>query len=161
MTREESLKRLKEIVEDTRIAMLVTQDDEALRSRPMHTAKIEEDHTIYFFTSKDSGKIDDIQSDRHVNLSYVNTGDQDFLSISGTAHTVTDQQKMEELWNPMMKAWYPDGLETPDLILLKVEPKEAELWSAASSKLVQAFQMGKAIVTGERYTSGVNEEINY
>ena len=161
MTREESLKRLKEIVEDTRTAMLVTQVDESLRSRPMHTAKIESDHTIYFFTNKDSGKVDDIQSERHVNLSYVDNGGQNFLSISGTAHTVSDRKKMEELWNPIMKAWYPDGLDSPDLVLLKVVPNDAELWSASSSKLVQAFHIGKAIVTGERYDSGENEEISY
>ncbi|MEM1328014.1 MAG: pyridoxamine 5'-phosphate oxidase family protein [Bacteroidota bacterium] len=161
MTREESLNRLKKIVEDARTAMLVTQEGASLRSRPMHTAKIESDHSIYFFTSKDSDKVEDIQQDRYVNLSYIDSDSQNFLSISGTAHLVTDRQKMEELWSPMMKAWYPEGLDTPELTLLKIEPDEAALWSASSSKLVQAFQIGKAIITGERYQSGVHEEISY
>lgn len=163
MTREESLKKIKELVEDIRIAMLVTEteDEGELRSRPMYTSKVEKDYTIYFFTSRDSGKIDDIQADRSVNLSYADKDNQNFLSISGTAKMVDDRQKMEELWQPYMKAWYPDGLETPELTLLRVTPDKAEYWVASSSKLIQAFKMTKAIVTGERHKSNAHEEVEF
>lgn len=163
MTRQESLEKIKKLVEDIKLAMLVTENKKegSLRSRPMYTSKMEEDHTIYFFTTNDSDKIDDIQADRAVNLSYASKDNRNFLSISGTAQMVDDRQKMEELWQPYMKGWYPDGLETPELTLLKVVPDSAEYWIASPSELVRTFKMTKAILTGGRKTSEENETVKF
>jgi pyridoxamine 5'-phosphate oxidase like protein len=70
---------------------------------------------------------------------------------------VRDRQKIEELWNPIYKAWFPKGLEDPDLALLKVEVQEAEYWDTPSGKMVQLIGFVKAIATGESYKSSKDE----
>ena len=92
-------------------------------------------------------------------LSYSSSEKNSFLSLSGVAKAVADQEKMKELYTPILKAWFPKGLEDPTLILIKVHIDEAEYWDGTSSKLVQVFKMGKAIVKGERYTSGDHEKL--
>ena len=67
---------------------------------------------------------------------------------------IEDQDKIEELWSPVLKAWFPDGKESNNVILLRVAPISAAYWDATSSKLVEIYNIGKAIVTGEKYESG-------
>ncbi|MEM9990802.1 MAG: pyridoxamine 5'-phosphate oxidase family protein [Bacteroidota bacterium] len=150
---------MRELIEELKVAMLVTERDGELRSRPMHTTEVEEDGTVYFFTSNDSGKVEEIEEDRFVNLAYSNPDKQNYLSISGNASIVNSERKIAELWNPVLKAWYPDGLETPKLRLIKVVPNRAEYWESSGNSLVQMFNIGKALIKGERYKAGVHEEV--
>lgn len=161
MTNQEAQQKTKELIEDIKVAMLVTERNGKLRSRPMHTAKVEDDQSIYFFTSTDSGKVAEIRDDHDVNLSYAHPAKQDYLSISGKAYFIEDRAKMEELWSPIMKAWYPDGLDSPEIILLRVVPEKSEFWEASGNSLVQLFQIGKAIATGTRYDGGKHEKVNH
>ncbi len=67
---------------------------------------------------------------------------------------------MEELWNPILKAWFPEGLDDPNICLLKVNVEQAEYWDSPSSTLVQIGGFVKALVTGQRADGGENEKIN-
>ena len=62
---------------------------------------------------------------------------------------IEDRQKMKELWTPMLKAWFPQGLDEPGIVLLKIKPSEARYWDVDAAKLVILFSMVKAAVTGE------------
>lgn len=92
-------------------------------------------------------------------MSFANPDDQRYVSISGWAELVRDHQKMEELWNPLYKAWFPDGLDDPNLALLKVHVRKAEYWDSPNSKVVQLVGFAKALVTGQPYQGGENEKI--
>jgi general stress protein 26 len=72
---------------------------------------------------------------------------------------VKDRAKIEELWNPVHQAWFPEGLDDPSLCLLKVSVEQAEYWEGTSSTLVQLFGMVKAIATGQEADYGENEKI--
>ena len=160
-TREESIKKLHGLIEGIDFAMLTTVDtDGVLRSRPMSTQEVEFDGTLWFFTSDKTHKVEEIEKDNRVNASYAEPKDNVYVSVSGTASVVKDRAKMEELWNPILKAWFPDGLETPGICLLKVDVEQAEYWDSPSSTLVQIAGFVKAMVTGQRANGGENEKIN-
>jgi general stress protein 26 len=93
-------------------------------------------------------------------LSYASPDDNAYVSVSGTAEIVKDKAKMEELWNPILKAWFPDGLETPGICLLKVTAEQAEYWDSPNSKIVQIAGFVKAMVTGKSADGGENEKIS-
>ena len=131
-----------------------------LRSRPMQTQQAEFDGDLWFFTSSNTHKAEEIEKDNRVNVSYAAPDDNSYVSISGTAEIVTDKAKMEELWSPILKAWFPKGLDEPDIILLKVNANQAEYWDSASSSLVQAFGLLKSLVTGERADGGEHAQIS-
>ena len=75
-------------------------------------------------------------------------------SGSGTGTLVRDKKMAEELWNPMYKAWFPKGLDDPQLALLRVDVEEAEYWDAPSSTMVHVVGFVKAILTGKQYAPG-------
>ena len=159
-TRQESIKQVNDLIKEVQIAMLTTIDGGVLRSRPMQTQEAEFDGDLWFFTSTDTHKTDEIEKDNRVNVAYALPSDNTYVSVSGTASLVNDKEKIEELWNPILKAWFPKGLDDPTLILLKVSVEQAEYWDSASSTVVQVVGFVKALVTGERADGGDHGRVN-
>lgn len=159
-TNEEKIQKINELIKDIKIAMLTTLDqDGQLHSRPMGNQNSEFDGDLWFFTSKSSGKVHAIETDSHVNLAYSNPKDQSYISLAGTASIVEDREKMKQLWSPFIKAWFPEGLEDPDLTLLKVEVQSAQYWESPSSTVVKIVGFAKAMLTGQTYKGGKNQKI--
>lgn len=147
----EGVKKLNELIKDIETAMLVTADaDGTLRSRPMGTQQIESDGDLWFFTGKNTGKTHAIEHDQHVNVTYSSPKDNRYVSVSGRAELVADKRKVEELWNPLLKAWFPEGVDDPNIILIRVHVESAEFWDLNSSTMVQLMGFAKSIFTGKQ-----------
>lgn len=155
------LEKVRDMIEDIRITMMTTIDQEGnLVSRPMAALQVDEEGTIWFFTNRTSPKVDQIDhNNNRVNLSFADVGDADYVSVSGHAEELDDRAKVDELWNPQAKAWFPKGKDDPDLILLKVHIDMAEYWSASDSRMVRLFQQAAALVTGTPPDMGANEKV--
>jgi general stress protein 26 len=147
-------------IKDIKIAMLTTVDqDGALRSRPMGTQDVEFDGDLWFFTADPSGKAEEVRHQQQVNVSYADLGSSRYVSVSGRAMLVHDKAKMEECWNPVFKVWFPEGLETPDIALLRVTVEKAEYWEAPAGKLVRLVNFVKAVAIGDAPLEGKNEKL--
>jgi general stress protein 26 len=147
--KSEHVKKLRELIEKIQFSMFTTVDEKGqLRSRPMATQKMDENGDLWFFTSVNSAKVEEVQVTHQVNLVY-SSGENNFVSVSGEAQLVRDKNKAKELWTPILKAWFPDGLESPDLGLIRVKPLSAEYWDIVSNKVVQLFGLAKAVLTGK------------
>jgi len=154
-TKEESVKKFKELVKDVSICMFTTIDDHAqLFSRPMSTASIDDDGNAWFFTNEFSEKIQEISKDNTVYLIYSHPGKNIYVSVKGTSTVILDKKKINDLWNPILKAWFPGGKEDPKLCLVKVTTEEAHYWNSNSSSMGIYFKMLKAIANREKYTEG-------
>ena len=81
--------------------------------------------------------------------------------MSGTARLVHDREKAEQLWRPLYKAWFPKGIDDPDLALLCVHVDRAEYWDSPSSIAVKLAGFARAIVTGGTPRLGENREIRF
>jgi general stress protein 26 len=158
--RQAAIEKLGSLVKKVKFAMLTTQDEDGtLRSRPMATQATDFDGTLWFFTRASAPKVDEVEQEHQVNLSYAQPDDQLFVSISGRANLVRDRAKADELWNPALKAWFPKGTDDPDLALLKVEVEKAEYWDTPNSTMVHLIGYVKATLTGESYKPGENKKI--
>ena len=159
-SREEAIVKLKDLIEDIDFAMLTTVNGGQLRSRPMSTQEFDFDGDLWFFTSDNTHKVDEIERDNRVNVAYAKPEDNVYISVSGQAQLVKDKEKIEELWNPILKAWFPKGLDDPTLSLLKVSVEEAEYWDSPSSTIVQLVGFVKALVTGKSADGGDHGKVN-
>lgn len=154
------LEKVKDYIANIKVAMITTMDEEGNhRSRPMQTLKMDADGCLWFFTDRHSPKLTEVHENPNVNLSYADNDDQTYVSISGTAEQVDDETMKKDLWNPILKAWYPKGMEDPNLAILKVKVNQADYWDGKTSKMVEAFRIAKAIVTGERHGYGEEGKI--
>ena len=148
LTGTEAAARVKELVEDIDFTMLTTADAAGnLVSRPMSTREMDENGDIWFFTSDDTKKVDEVEADHDVGLSYLDAKGMRFVSVAGTARVVHDRAKMEQLYTSSLDIWFEDGLDTPGIVLLRVTPSLTEFWEPAKGKLAMAAGMLKSLVT--------------
>jgi general stress protein 26 len=118
---DEQIKKLGALMKDIEFAMLTTvEPDGSLRSRPMATQQVEFDGDLWFFTLASAPKVDEVEHEQHVNVSFARPDKQHYVSVSGTARLVRDKAKMKELWKPFYRAWFAKGFDDPDIALLKV-----------------------------------------
>jgi general stress protein 26 len=141
-------RRAVEIAQDSRFCMVTsTASDGALHARPMTPQQVTDDLEAWFFISRTSEQAADIAVRPGVNLSF--DGSSDWLSVAGTATLVDDRQLVEEMWNPVVEAWFPDGPHDPDLTLLRVDAESAEYWKAPGGRVASLLSFVKAKATGE------------
>lgn len=139
--------RLAELIEPIRVAMMTTVDDEGLLvSRPMVPLEIDEQGCIWFFTDLRSSKVEQLQ---RVNLSFVGSNDGDYVSLAGHGEIHNDRKRIDDLWSPMARPWFPEGPQSTNLALLKVTPHTAEFWDAPNSKMVRLFAMVASVATAQ------------
>ena len=81
-----------------RIAMMATEEDGQLVSRPMASYGHAEDGRIYFITHLDNN-IARPGATVPVNLAYADADKNSYLSVSGVARLNQDRQKLNELWS--------------------------------------------------------------
>ena len=102
------LEKLYSHIDDIEVAMMVTRRaDGHLQSRAMATQKRVPGADLWFVTLQDAHKLQDIERDPHVNLSYYKDRTREWVSVSGTASVTRDRAKIHELWAPDWKAWFP------------------------------------------------------
>lgn len=133
-------------IQSVRIAMLTTQKDDELVSRPMASLVRPEDGRIYFVTKIDA-KVGDIGREAPVNLAYADTAKNLYVSVSGMAETSQDRAKLRELWSMWVEAWLPEGPDGEEVALVTVTPTHAKIWDATSSRLIYAGKVLKAVAT--------------
>lgn len=146
------LAKLGELIRNIKVAMLTTRNaDGTLHSYPMTTQGKRLDRNLWFFTAASSHKCFEVENDATVNVSYADPTANRYVSVSGRARLVRERDKLEALWSPLMKAWFPKGLDDPELALLQVTIERAEYWDAPSSSAVTMFQLAKSLLTGRPY----------
>lgn len=154
------LQKVADLVKEIKFAMMTTEElDGTLRSRPMATMQMDADGNLWFFTAMSSPKVDEAELHRQVNLSYARPDKQDYVSVSGAAEVVRDKEKMKTLWTPWIKPWFPQGLDDPDLVLLKVRIHEAEYWEAPGSAVKRLYGLAKGVMTGNTDALGNNRKV--
>lgn len=158
MITADEAKKLWDLVLPLKTAMLVTASS-TLEARPMHLVQSTFDGNFYFFTAEDSKKINQIKADHDVCLAFSCTKNQTYVSISGTANITHDAALIDQLWNPFVAAWFPNGKQDPQLALLKVSTYRAEYWQGQGNKLTQLYQYAKASISGTRPNLGSHGEI--
>ncbi|MCL6483572.1 pyridoxamine 5'-phosphate oxidase family protein [Janthinobacterium lividum] len=137
-------------IKDIKFGMLCTSDDmRNLTSRPLTQQQVDQDGNIWFFVSNEAAYTRDLRNNPQVNVSFADTGDSLYVSICGHAQLLKDRAKAEQLWNPLVQAWFPGGLDDPKLSLIKVTIESAEYWDSSASKMMQFYAMAKAAITGE------------
>lgn len=157
----EDQKTAGEIMSGIQVCMLntVTRDGE-IASRPMYAQEIDGEGNLWFFTSTKQPFVAELSENPRINVTFEDANKNRFLSASGAASTVKDRSKMEELWNPGLAAWYKDGLESPELLLLKVAIDSLEFWDSPNSTAVKIVGFVKSLVSDEEFRPGRHEKVN-
>ncbi len=124
-------------------------------TRPMATAQVDQDGIFWFMSNRYSRKNKDILMGSSVQLIYSQPGDTHFLSVYGNASVVVDRDKLEELWTPQARNWFKQGIDDPDITLIKITPIEAHYWNTRLGKMMPLIALPSSPVSGVRMGDGV------
>lgn len=151
------------MIKATRFGMLTHRhSDGGLHSHPLTTQNksLEKDMLLYFFVSKKTEVGQRLAADGNVNVAYSNPDKDQYVSVTGEARINEDMDKKRHLFNAMAKAWFPGGVEDPDLELVEVKIRHAEYWDVKESKATQLFKMASAAVSGKPPHMGEHRELH-
>lgn len=118
-------------------------------TRPMSEQLVDDAGAIWFISRKDSEKNAEIEQDPSVQLLFQANKYSGFVSIYGSAETIDDQQKIDELWQPMFKVWFEKGKNDPMITLIKVNPTDGYYWDTKHGKAIAFLKIAVSLVTGK------------
>ena len=121
---------------------------------------------LWFVTSVETHKVDELEADPHVSLGYYNDSTQEWVSVSGMATLTQDRDMLHELYQRDWKAWFPDeggnkdgGPDDPRLALIFVDAHSVVYMKAKHTRPVQLYEIAKGIITGSQPDVGRTEKL--
>lgn len=161
MNKQAQMDTIQAMVKDIKYTMMTTCNGENhLHSCPMNTTETSIGaKEIWFIGHKPSETVDNIKQNPEVNLAYVTQESDKYLSISGTAELVEDEEKLNELWSVMYNAYFEQGKDDPKVQLIKVVPHGAEYW-ANGNAITSAVKMAAAALTDNAVEKSLGENFS-
>ncbi|MES2575891.1 MAG: pyridoxamine 5'-phosphate oxidase family protein [Bacteroidota bacterium] len=158
---KESIDKLKSLVNDIKVAVFCTELSKVpIHSRPMSVQEVDDEGNLWFISSKTSNKNFEIELDNQVQLFFSNVSNSQYLSLYGLATIYKDQEKIDELWTPIAKAWFDQGKEDPNVTVIKVTPSDAYYWDSKDGKIITLLKMASAAVFGNQPEIGVEGKLD-
>ncbi|HEY6879185.1 MAG TPA: pyridoxamine 5'-phosphate oxidase family protein [Polyangiales bacterium] len=150
---EQAKRHLRELLHDFDTAMLVTHGSPGgpCHARPMAVAEIGEDCSVWFISRADAPKIDEIDSDREIAAVFQQP--RKYLSVSGRAELHRDRARIQAVWQESFRPWFEGGKDDPNILLIRLNPSEAEYWDNTGAKGLRfALKEAAAYVSGRELT---------
>jgi len=144
-----AIDKIKQIAEETRSCFFCTEVATVgtTHARPMGVRKVDEAGNLWFLSSDESHKNEELLHDPRVRLYFQASSRSDFLELSGMASVTKDEDRIRELWDPALETWFTDGVTDPRLTAIRVTPTEGYYWdtqhSAAGARMLLGAMSGK------------------
>jgi len=81
-------------------------------------------HAIWFFTHTKSK----FAALAPVTATFQGKGHDMFARFTGTLAVETNKERFDKFWNNFVEAWYDEGKTDPDLLFVRMDLGEAEIW---------------------------------
>jgi general stress protein 26 len=136
--------KIKELIGEAQTCFFctATKSDGSTGARPMSVQQVDDEGNLWFLSADDSHKNQELAQDPAVKLYFQGSAHSDFLMLSGRATISRDKAKIEELWEPVIKTWFTEGVNDPRITVLKVQPnEEGYYWDTKHGTAVAGIKM--------------------
>ena len=90
------------------------------------------DGTSYYFTFEQARTVADIQANPKVALGFTGQGgifsDAIYVAVEGIAELIRDKTAFQAHWKSDLDRWFEKGVDTPNLVLVKVKAVRIAYW---------------------------------
>lgn len=160
LNQEKAQDKLKELIDDIGVAMMVTAlGKKPLNAIPMTTKKVDKQGNIWFLSLKTSEHNSNITQFKEVQLLYSDPSDMEYVSVYGLGEITTDRKVLEELYDKTSDNWF-ENIDDPNLTAIKVTPQQAYYWDTKTNKYITLYKLGLGALTGDKQDIGKKGKLN-
>jgi general stress protein 26 len=99
---------------------------------------------IWFISSTDTALVQSLGMGEDAEYVVISDDHDVHISLRGKLYQLHDAAKLDELWNPVVAAWFEGGRDDPRLALLRFDPEVADVWASSTSTLKFGFEIVRA-----------------
>ena len=147
----EAKKKIKELVDKAGTCFFCTnvQSAQSFTTRPMSVQKFDDEGVFWFLSATDSQKNAQLAADPTVQLLFQGSSYSDFLQIKGAATINQDKEKIKELWNPILKTWFTEGVDDPRISVIRIEPQQGYYWDTKHNMAIGMIKRVAGAIIGK------------
>ena len=157
----EALEKVREIVKkvDTCFFSTFPKTNGLPHARPMAVQEIDAEGNLWFLSPSDSHKNEEVALDGDVQLYFQGSEHSDFLQLSGRATISRDRARIKELWKPMLKTWFTQGVDDPRITVIKVKPTDGYYWDTKHGNMIAGIKMLIGAAVGKTLDDSIEGRI--
>lgn len=157
----DAVEKIKELVGKAKTCFFCTAfpAGESNGARPMSVQQVDDDGNLWFLSADDSHKNLEVTSDPRVTLYFQGSPHSDFLQLIGTATVSRDKAKIKELWEPVIKTWFTEGIDDPRITVIKVKPTEGYYWDTKHGNMVAGVKMMIGAAIGKTFDDSIEGKL--
>jgi general stress protein 26 len=158
---QDAVKKIKEMVEQAETCFFCSAvvTGESNGDRPMHVQQVDEEGNLWFLSANDSRKNQELAIDPSVRLYFQGSKHADFMQLNGVATISTDREKIKELWSPIAKTWFTEGVDDPRISVIKVSPSQGYYWDTKHGLAVAGVKMLIGAVLKKTMDDGIEGKL--
>ncbi|MRG47943.1 general stress protein [Chitinophaga sp. SYP-B3965] len=157
-----AIDKLKTLTEKSESCFFCTRiiTGQQFSTRPMAVLKTDDDGTCWFLSPKDSDKNLHIATDPAVQLLFKGSDHSDFMTLYGEASISDDKEMIKELWNPLIKTWFTEGIDDPRISVIRFIPSEGYYWDTKHGQIVAFAKQIVGAITGKTLDDSIEGKLN-
>ncbi len=159
---EEATQKIKELSKKAKVCLFCSniKTGKAFSTRPMAVQQVDDEGNLWFLSANDSYKNEELTNDNTVQLLFQGSSYSDFLTLYGKAIISKSKEKIKELWEPILKDWFTEGIDDPRITVIKVEPKEGYYWDTKNSMIVGLVKRVAGAIVGKTMDDSIEGSIS-
>jgi general stress protein 26 len=132
----------------------------SMGARPMNVREVDDSGALWFLSASDSHINQEIARDPAVTLTFQGSPHSDFLVLKGQAELSTDKDRIKELWEPILKTWFTEGVDDPRITIIRVDPDEGYYWDTKHGNMVAGIKMLIGAATGKTLDDSIEGKLD-
>jgi general stress protein 26 len=155
----DAVAKTKELVDTAKTCFFCT--GERATASPMSVQQVDDAGNLWFLSADDSHKNAELERDSSVTLYFQGSAHSDFLVLHGNASVSRDKEKIKELWEPIVKTWFTEGVEDPRITVIKVAPIDGYYWDTKHGSLVAGAKMLVGAAIGKTLDDSIEGRLTF
>ena len=144
------LSAARSIMQGAEFCFLITHSRQGeMHARLMQPFQPEEDLSVWFGVSPKSRKVHEIEQNPLVTLTYHYPAEKAYVSVQGRATLHVDVPLRKQYWRESWFAFWPEGPEGDDFILIQVLPYQIDIMNFDQGITPEPFGLRPLILTKE------------
>ncbi len=162
LTGSKAVEKIRSLIDKAGSCFFVTQANfnASHKSRPMSVQKTDEAGNIWFLSAKDSVKNMELEQNKNVTLYFQGSSYSDFLELNGHAVVSQDRSKIEELWDPTIKAWFTEGVDDPRISVIQFIPDTGYYWDNKHGNTVAGIKVLISAISGKTMDDSIEGNLS-